>query len=213
MEINKSKRIMQMLITRDTADYLMLHDAFGKNTETIHQNCCYHMLVYLNNNITQIVHYHAFDDIDDAKSLYSLSFEKLLIEVGVINRGIISLMCSYYGLVDTYRLMKALKLPSPSNNSAFLNAISGYSNGFLVYKYQFVLLYRNITKCSLKEAEDFVRDWNKKMSYTRKIACEIIFENNTLYDLLVSKRLFADFEFYIDPKDEFLIRLQHFVGL
>lgn len=213
MENNQSKRIMQMLITRDTADYLMLHDAFGNNTEAIHKNSCFHMLVYLNDNITQIVHYNAFNDIDDAKSLYSLSFEKLLIEVGVINRGVISLMCSHYGLVDTNQLMKALKLPSPTTNSAFLNAICGYSNGFLAYKYQLVLLYRNITKCSVKDAEDFVKDWNIKMPYTRKIASELLFENNTLYDLLVSKRLLADFEFYIEPKDEFHIRLQHFVGL
>jgi hypothetical protein len=202
-----------MLITRDNADYLMLHEAFGNNTDIIHQDCCYHMLVYLNRNKTEIVHYSAFDDINDAKARYALSFEKLLAETIGMNTGLANLICSYYGLVDTYRLLEALNQPHTPHNHAFLDAICGYSNGFLVYKYQLVLLYRYLTECSLPDAEKFVRDWNKKLPYTRKIASEIMFEDKTLIDLLISKRLFTDFEFYINFREDFHIRLLQFLGL
>ena len=202
-----------MLITRDNADYLMLHESFGNNTDAIHKDCCYHMLVYLNRNSTEIVHYSAFDDFDDAKARYALSFENLIAETIGMNRGKANLICSYYGLVDTHRLLEALNQTCASKTDAFLDAICGYSNGFLVYKYQLVLLYRFITKCSLPDAENFVRDWNKKLPYTRKIANEIMFEDNTLHDLLVSKRLFTDFEFYINFREDFHIRLLQFLGL
>ena len=213
MENNQSLHITQMVITKDSADYLLLYEAFGNNADAIYQDYSYHMLVYLNGNMTQIVHYNAFDDIDDARTRYALSFERILADTGGISLMQANLLCSYYGLVDAQRLSEALHKQAPVTDSDILDAVCGISNGFLVYKYQLVLLYRNITKCSLKDAEDFVKDWNKKLPYTRKIASEVIFENNTLFDLMVSKRLFADFEFYIDPRDEFQIRLQQFIGL
>jgi hypothetical protein len=207
MENNQSLRITQMLINRDSADYMLLNEAFGSNAHAIYQDHTYHMLVYLNGNMTQILHYNAFDDIDNAKTRYALSFERLLSDLGGLSYSQANLLCSFYGIVDAHQLSHALGRSASHHNSPFLDAICGVSNGFLVYKYQLVLLYRNITKCSLTDANDFVRDWNKKLPYTRYVAHEIMYNNMTLYEILVSKRLFEDFEFYISSNDEYENRL------